>query len=192
MFEQAASIKYLGWWAMQEDVNSRAEEVAVARQAVLEAYKAHAGDLTARAVVLTRNRGLAQDVLQETFLRFFLTKMHGEKIADEGAWLRRVMFSLIKDWKRSSNAEDLVSLQDVESMPAQNADERPSQATWFPLAARGLAPRELECLKLRVEGFDYREIASEMRIRIGTVGVLLNRAMQKIKQRSPVKNRPFS
>jgi len=177
---------------MQEDVNSRAEEVAVARQAVLEAYKAHAGDLTARAVVLTRNRGLAQDVLQETFLRFFLTKMHGEKIADEGAWLRRVMFSLIKDWKRSSNAEDLVSLQDVESMPAQNADERPSQATWFPLAARGLAPRELECLKLRVEGFDYREIASEMRIRIGTVGVLLNRAMQKIKQRSPVKNRPFS
>ncbi len=177
---------------MQDDANTRIEEVEVARQAVLEAYKLHAVDLSARAMLLTRNRGLSQDILQETFLRFFLTKMHGEKIADERAWLQRVMFSLIRDWRRSSHAHELVPLEDAASMPAETQEERSTQAAWLPLATRGLAPRELECLMLRAEGFDYREIAGEMRIRIGTVGVLLNRAIQKIRLRSPVKSRHFS
>ena len=170
---------------MPDEANTRDGQVEIARQAVLEAYKQHAGDLTSRAVVLTRNRGLAQDVLQETFLRFFLTKLHGERIADERAWLQRVMLHLIRDWKRASNAQALVSLEDAESTPTKASEDQDHQIPWFPRAARGLAPRELECLKLRAQGFDYREIAGAMRIRIGTVGVLLNRAAQKIRLRAP-------
>jgi RNA polymerase sigma factor (sigma-70 family) len=174
---------------MQDEANTRVGEVAAARLAVVEAYKQHSGELSARAVHLTRNRGLAQDVLQETFLRFFLTKMHGERIADERAWLRRVMLSLIKDWRKSSNDQDLISLEDAECTLAETTADQSNQTPWFPRAARGLAPRELECLKLRAEGFGYREIAGAMRIRIGTVGVLLNRAIEKIRMRAPLKKR---
>jgi RNA polymerase sigma factor (sigma-70 family) len=172
---------------MQDEANTKGEQVETVRQAVLEAYKRHAGGLSARAVVLTRNRSLTQDVVQETFLRFFLSKMHGEKIADERAWLQRVMLQLIRDWKRAANAQAVVSLEDAENTPTKTSEDQDNKIPWFPRAARGLAPRELECLKLRAQGFDYREIAVAMRIRIGTVGVLLNRAAQKIRLRAPVK-----
>ena len=56
------------------------------------------------AMVATRHKALAQDLLQETFLRYFLTRMHGEEIADEGNWLRTVMRNLIVDWKKSLKA----------------------------------------------------------------------------------------
>jgi RNA polymerase sigma-70 factor (ECF subfamily) len=174
---------------MRDQADTRIEEVEAARLAVLEAYKRHADDLSARAVILTRNRVLAQDVLQEVFLRFFLTRMHGERIADERAWLQRVMLSLIKDWKRSSIEHATVSLEDAESTPAETSEYQNAGIAWIPVAERGLAPRELECLRLRAEGFDYREIAGAMRIRIGTVGVLLNRAARKIRLRAPLKNR---
>lgn len=42
-----------------------------------------------------------------------------------------------------------------------------------------LAPRELECVRLRAEGLSYAEIAEVLNIRSGTVGALLSRAFQK-------------
>jgi RNA polymerase sigma factor (sigma-70 family) len=45
-----------------------------------------------------------------------------------------------------------------------------------------LAPRELECLQLRAEGFDYKEIAQILSIRSGTVGATLARALNKIRK----------
>jgi len=163
-------------------------KVEAVRLATLETYQQHAKELSRRGVALTRNTVLAQDVLQETFLRFFLAKMNDEKIVDERAWLMRVTLSLIRDWKRSANTLAFVSLQDAESTVTEAKEARDTGnpgTPWLPSAAQGLAPRELECLKLRAQGFDYREIAGSMRIRIGTVGVLLNRAIRKIRLRTP-------
>ena len=54
-------------------------------------------------------------------------------------------------------------------------------------AARILAPRERECITLRSQGLDYSEIASAMQISIGTVGVLLSRAIRKVKRTLPLR-----
>ncbi len=43
-----------------------------------------------------------------------------------------------------------------------------------------LAPRELEFLRLRTEGFDYNTIARILGVRPGTVGATLARALKKI------------
>ncbi|MBZ5590932.1 MAG: RNA polymerase sigma factor [Acidobacteriia bacterium] len=168
------------------------EEIEAVRLAVLEAYRVNADELSRMALVMTRNKALAQDILQETFLRYFLTRMHGDEIADERDWLRRVLRNLIQDWKESSRAEDSVALEEAESTEAQtreNIEPGERALNWAMKAARMLAPREQECIKLRAQGLAYTEIASAMQISVGTVGALLNRAIQKIKQTAPLRER---
>ena len=48
-------------------------------------------------------------------------------------------------------------------------------------ALGGLSPRELECLRLRQDGLNYKEIAKVLGIDSGTVGALLARGLKKIR-----------
>ena len=164
---------------------SNPAKIEAVRLAVVEAYKAHAGELSRMAVTATRDKALAQDLLQETFLRYFLTRMHGEAIAGEGKWLQTVMRNLIADWKKSLREQDPIALEDAEGAAAQTTEEKEGELTWTVKAARILAPRERECIMLRSQGLDYNEIASTMQISVGTVGVLLSRAIRKIKRTLP-------
>ncbi len=159
------------------------QKMEAARLAVLDAYRRHAAELTRIAMLSTRNQSLAQDVLQETFLRYFMTRMHHEPIHDERGWLCHVMRTVIADWKKSDAAADQVSLEDAEAVASTEAEglgvmPRP----WTLQIARILAPRERQCIHLRAQGLEYKEIASAMDIDIGTVGTLLNRAIRKLRQ----------
>jgi len=162
-------------------------EIEAVRLAVVEAYKVHAEELSRMAIVATRHKALAQDLLQETFLRYFLTRMHGEEMADEGNWLRTVMRNLIQDWKKSLKESESVALEDAEGTAAQTKEEKEQGLTWAMKAARILAPRERECITLRSQGLDYNEIASTMQISVGTVGVLLSRAIHKVRKTLPLR-----
>ena len=160
------------------------QNIDAVRAVVLEAYRQHAGELSRMAMAITRNRSLAQDVLQETFLRYFMTRMHGDAVADERDWLCDVMRRVIADWKNSTAMETEVPLEDA-AATAQASDGEESVARvlpWAGSAGRILAPREQECIQLRAQGLEYREIATAMQIDIGTVGTLLNRAVRKLKQ----------
>jgi DNA-directed RNA polymerase specialized sigma24 family protein len=54
-------------------------DVQSAREETIRAYQLHAGVLLAYAHRLTRDDALAQDALQETYLRFFLALVQGER-----------------------------------------------------------------------------------------------------------------
>ena len=168
------------------EINLPADIEAV-RLAVVEAYKAHAEELARMAMAATRHKALVQDLLQETFLRYFLTRMQGEQISDEGKWLRAVMRNLVMDWKKSLKAQESVALEEAEGTAAQTGKEDDRLLDWATRAARRLAPRERECITLRSQGLDYNEIASTMQISIGTVGVLLSRAIRKLKRTLPLR-----
>lgn len=175
---------------MPDAARTTPEEIEAVRMAVLAAYKENAVELSRVAVAMTRNRALVQDVLQETFLRYFLTRMQGEAIANERTWLHKVMRDLILDWKKSSEAQDLVALEAAEASAAQPRDEtEPAnrELPWAMKIARILAPRERQCISLRSEGLAYTEIATAMNISVGTVGALLNRAIQKLKRAIPAR-----
>lgn len=134
------------------------------------------------AMAAARDEALGQDLVQETYLRYFLTRMHGEEIGQEGNWLRTVMRNLIVDWKKSLKEEESVALEDAEGTAAQTSEEAARGLNWAMQASRILAPRERECITLRSQGLDYREIASAMEISVGTVGVLLSRAIRKVRK----------
>ncbi len=178
---------------MEEGTEPRPEEIEAIRLDVLAAYKRHVGELSANAASLARNSALAQDILQETFLRYFLARLHGEEIADEEAWLCRVMRSLILDWRKSSQEQGCVALDDAGGDLAETTKNRQPGSlalAWISRTAQILAPREQECVNLRAQGLAYREIARAMQIDIGTVGALLNRAVRKLKRAQPIKENP--
>lgn len=152
----------------------------VLRQETLEAYRELSGALVSYARRLTSDAALAQDAVQETFLRFFLVRLQGETIRNPSAWLHRVAHNYICETVRCSVVRACISLDEEALEKAQMAPET-ANVEWEQTFRSLLAPRELECLRLRTEGLDYAEIAAAMSIRPGTVGVLLHRAGQKIR-----------
>ena len=165
-------------------------DASSARKATIDAYQTHAPALTGYAHRLTRDEGLAQDVVQETFLRFFLSLLQGEEIKNPSAWLHRVAHNYARETQRSAAVRQAVSLEDF---PEEKwRDERSGTGVegrmeWAQTARLLLAPREWQCVSLRAEGFDYTEIAAALAIRPGTVGVLLHRATEKLRNRLRVK-----
>ncbi len=152
---------------------------AVLREETLEAYREFSGALASYTRRLTCDAGLAQDAVQEAFLRFFLARMQGETIRNRSAWLHRVAHNFICETVRSSAVRACVALDEgtVGKMPAAPEAEN---AEWEEIFRNLLAPREFECLQLRTEGLDYIEIATAMSIRPGTVGALLHRVAHKV------------
>lgn len=151
-----------------------------ARLETLEVYRLFADLLAAYARRLTHDAALAQDAVQEAFLRFFLARMQGERVEHPSAWLHRVLHNYICECTRSSFVRTCVALD--EAPPSALSGQADAGRTeWDEAFERLLAPREVQCLRLRTEGLDYTEIAARMSIRPGTVGALLHRAARKLR-----------
>lgn len=147
----------------------------------MEAYREFSGPLSAYTRRLTSDLSLAQDAVQETFLRLFVALMQGDVIQNRSAWLYRVAHNYICETVRSSVVRASVALNESELETYQSAPET-AATEWSEILEHLLAPREFECLRLRTEGFDYTEIAAQMAIRPGTVGTLIHRAIRKLRK----------
>jgi DNA-directed RNA polymerase specialized sigma24 family protein len=79
----------------------------------IQAYQQHAGVLLGYAHQLTRDHALAQDAVQETFLRFFLALMQAEEIQNAQAWLHQVAHNYVCDTLRSATVRTAVPLEDA-------------------------------------------------------------------------------
>lgn len=162
---------------MNADEQTAAE---LLRQETLQVYREVSGALTGYARRLTSDAELAQDAVQETFLRFYLVRMQGEEIRNPSAWLHRVVHNYIVETVRSSAVQACVAL-DEEALGKVKVEPETGRVEWEDAFRAMLAPREFECLKLRTEGLDYIEIADAMSIRPGTVGALLHRVSRKMR-----------
>ncbi len=158
-------------------------DVESARERTMQAYQQHAGALLAYAHRLTRDDALAQDAVQETFLRFFLALMQEEEIQNARAWLHRVAHNYICATLRSAPVRTAVPLTDAGEDRLRDERDMPGAGDWVEAARLLLAPREWQCVQMRAEGFDYTEIATELAIRPGTVAALLHRATEKLRSR---------
>lgn len=152
-------------------------------QELSDLYRAIASQLFRYAVLLTRDPSLAQDAVQETFLKYYLQRKRSE-IPEERAWLFRVLRNYVIDQQKSVGAKKAVSLD------AAYAFEDKTQSPYrafecseaMQLVLEVLSPREFQCLQLRAEGFSYREIGVILAIESGTVGALLARGSEKIRR----------
>ncbi len=151
---------------------------------VIEMFHRHTGALSRYAATITRDREMVQDAIQETFLRYFTTRSGGHIVDNPRAWLFRVLRNYLVDRNRKSNSMAAVGLDAAGQLAdlTQDVEARYEEHEISLRALRSLSPREQECMRLRLEGLGYDEIAHVLQIRPGTVGALLTRGLKKIRE----------
>ena len=151
---------------------------------VAQAYEEYATGLLRYALATIRNREAAQDAVQEVFLRYFVSRSQGQMIQAPKAWLYRVLRNYLLDCLKSCSVTRETGMDDADLVIDEKQDPEASyhhreleRQVWALLA-----PRELECLRLRNDGFGYEEIAGILAVRSGTVAALLSRGQKKIRK----------
>ena len=124
------------------------------------------------------NEALADDILQESFLRFLRARLPPLEDAPLKAYLYKIGSSLLVDHWRRVKRERSWSLQNfLGSEPVTNPRGDSDALRFF----RTLKPQEQLLLWLAyVEGFEHREIAAALGLREKSVRVLLFRARKKL------------
>ncbi|MBZ5568571.1 MAG: RNA polymerase sigma factor [Acidobacteriia bacterium] len=170
--------------AAREEYSKKHSPSASLEQEVTELYQSTAGHLLRYAFLLTRDGSLAQEAVQETFLKFYVQRASGALHSAGRAWLFRVIRNYILDQQKSLSARSSVSLDLARGCADKrhSPDKELERSEAVRQAFRLLSPRELECLQLRSEGFTYKEIGGILGIEPGTVGALLARGGDKIRK----------
>jgi RNA polymerase sigma-70 factor (ECF subfamily) len=126
---------------------------------------------------------LADDILQETFLRFLRAQMPAMERLQMKAYLYRIASSVLVDHWRKLKRERRWSLETFfdgggsVSRTVENAGQDSDTLRLF----ASLKPAEQMLLWLAyVEGLDHREVATAMQVKEKSVRVLLFRARKKL------------
>lgn len=183
---QACSVNpYLRMQSKGETFARPSSKTAKIEAEIIQLMNEYAPDLSRYAVRLTREKYLVQDGVQEAFLRYFIARSGGQQIVNARAWLFRVLRNYLLDCNRKSCFMNAVDLEIAAEVPdvRRDAETVCQQNESVRYAFASLTPREKECMRLRLRGFGYDEIAGFLHIRPGTVAALLARSIKKFRQR---------
>jgi RNA polymerase sigma-70 factor (ECF subfamily) len=156
----------------------------VLEKELVQLHEKEAAGLLRYAASFTGDNGLAQDAVQEVFLRYFVARTEGQRFSNSKGWLFKVLRNHLIDVERALQRKVEIGLDEIREPPdsAQDLDSQFRDREALRGLSAMLAPRELECVRLRAEGLRYEEIADVLAIRSGTVGALLARAHSKIRK----------
>jgi RNA polymerase sigma-70 factor, ECF subfamily len=151
--------------------------------AVVELHKRYAGSLLRYAFAICDNSEIAQDAVQEAFLRYYLALRRETVNADAKGWLYSTVRNYVLDRMKEYQFRNGVSLSAAAHLTESqgNPEQRVISLEIDAKARSILSSRELECLRLRNEGLRYKDIANILGIDAGTVGAFLARALKKIR-----------
>lgn len=152
---------------------------------VEETFREHGDDLFRYLARQCGDAELAQDAVQETFLR--LHQSPPEKVEAVRAWLFRTGLNVIRDTHRvESNRRRILRSRPSEvptpgqqPSPAERLESR-EQVASVRKALAGLREKERTALLMRESGFKHREIADELGTTTATVGTLIARSLAKL------------
>ena len=161
-------------------VASRPDELPMDSDAFAGFYQRSAPALRAYLVRVSGNHALADDLMQESYLRFLCASRPEGGEVNYRRYLFRIATNLLRDhWRRPRAA----CIEDVPEkfLAARDGMSRiESQATLDPAMAQ-MRPRERQLLWLaHAEGYSHREISEITGLSAGGIRLLLFRARRKI------------
>jgi RNA polymerase sigma factor (sigma-70 family) len=142
-------------------------------------YAEHRVELLRYVHRLTRDVHLAEDLVQDAFLRLW---RETRVVEHPRSWLYRVCTNMVRDQaRRVATRERHASSTDDEDRTASPDDdmERAESVRTVRLALERLIPRDREALLLRESGFRYAEIADVIEVRTEIVPTLIARALKR-------------
>jgi RNA polymerase sigma-70 factor (ECF subfamily) len=145
-------------------------------------FDEHASGLFRLARLMLHDVDGAEDVVQETFLKLTAHLDAGRALPNARGWLFTVAAHACRDRQRTRRRW-LPWIAELDRRPACGAPDAADGATPVIVALRALAPRDRLLVTLRAQGLDYREIAEAARIKPGSVGRLLSRALDRLAAR---------
>jgi RNA polymerase sigma-19 factor, ECF subfamily len=136
---------------------------------------------------VTGSLDMAEDVVQEAFIKLFRSLIHGTTIENPKSWLlcvvRRDAAAECASERRRQTRLDEMSLDPSAADALGLHEEHPSEvAQELEGLFTVLTARELEVLLLRMQALKYKEISNDLGISTNTVKTLLARALRKLKE----------
>ena len=153
---------------------------------VVEAFDAHAGRLKTFARAAVRDGDAADDLVQETFLRFVREVRAGRTPENVGGWLYRVCANLVASrGRRRTVAERMKGLL-VDRSTAGSAEDhavRSSESVRLREALADLPADARVALLMAAEGFSSAEIGDAIGRTPGATATYICRARVRLRER---------
>ena len=139
-------------------------------------------DVLRLCCAILRDASLAEDAVQETFIKAYrsLDRFRGE--SEEKTWLIRIAINACRDMRRSAWFRFMDRRVSLEALPEPVAQPLPENEL-LALAVMRLPRRELEAVLLRYDqGMQVREIAQALGVSPSAVSQRLKRAHAQLRQ----------
>jgi RNA polymerase sigma-70 factor (sigma-E family) len=149
-----------------------------------ELYVRHADDAVRLAFLLTGDRGLAEDLVQDAFVRLAGRLVHLRDPGAFDAYLRRTVLNLTNSHFRRKRVERAYLARARGAIGTQEGRSDPSvedrDALWRALGR--LSKRQRVAIVLRFyEDLSEREVAETLKCRPGTVKSLVSRGLATLR-----------
>ena len=166
----------------------RQEKAATPLQSlVAQLFEESRDDVYRYLLTLGLHPPVAQEAVQEVFLRLYSAMKKGEDIQNPRGWVFRVAHNHgLKLRTRQSTEEPFDPAIELRlSSPRVDAEtdliERERMLA-FHRSVEGLSEQQKRCLFLRMEGMRYPEIGAALGISASAVGEFLRRAVQRLRK----------
>lgn len=159
---------------------SMSAEVLMDEDAFNLFYQRNARPLWAYLARVSGSQSLADDLLQESFLRFLCAVNRGQDEESRRRYLFRIASNLLRDHWRRPVATTLDELPEFAAPDVRDSERIDSQSILGPALAQ-MKPRERQLLWLAyAEGSSHREIAEITGLGAPSIRLLLFRARRKM------------
>ena len=173
------------WDVLISAANARAQAAATVElpmdsEAFAGFYERSSRPLWAYLARVSGDPALADDLMQESFVRFLCAATGTDGEVEARRYLFRIATNLLKDHWRRPRVGSIEELPEGFFASAESGVQMDSRALLGPAMAQ-MRPRERQLLWLaHAEGYSHREIAEVMGIRSASIRLLLFRARRKI------------
>jgi RNA polymerase sigma-70 factor (sigma-E family) len=145
-----------------------------------ELYARHAPDAVRLAYLLTGDRALAQDLVQEAFVRLFARFRDLRDPAAFPAYLRATVVNLARSHFRRRRVERAYLAREARAPGMPQAEVEGRHELWQ--ALQGLTPRQRAAIVLRYyEDLTEAQTADVLRCPVGTVKSLVSRGIERLR-----------
>lgn len=149
-------------------------------------FEIYAPRLLAMAARITGSVAVADDLVQDTFLKIWITRDQLTEVAQPGAWIKKICFFLAVNYVRRQTIRDkvmdTVGHEKAKELPVAEMIEFRQLLGLVNKAVQQLPEKQQQIYRLsREQGLSINEIAQHMDLAISTVKNLLVMALKNIR-----------
>jgi RNA polymerase sigma-70 factor (ECF subfamily) len=146
-------------------------------------FEIYAPRLLAMAARITGSAAVADDLVQDTFLKIWIARDQLTEVSQPGAWIKKICFFQAVNWVRRQNIHDKV--MDTVGQEENHLGEMVEFRQLLDLVSKAvqqLPEKQQQIYRLsREQGLSINEIAAHMGLAISTVKNLLVMALKNIR-----------